>query len=53
VSELETLSRDLFVIATVVAWGRLVGVVMAVMVNVGAIMGAGISADVADVTVPS
>jgi hypothetical protein len=41
------------VIVVVVAWGRFVGVVMTVAVNVGAVMGAGISADVTDVIVPS
>jgi hypothetical protein len=40
------------VIVAVVAWGRFVGVVMAVVVNADAVMGAGILADVADVTVP-
>jgi hypothetical protein len=40
-------------IVAVVAWGRFVGVVMAVVVNVGTIMGTSISADVTDVTVPS
>jgi hypothetical protein len=39
------------VIVAVVAWGRFGGAVMAVVVNVGAVMGAGISADVTDVTV--
>jgi hypothetical protein len=39
------------VIVAVVAWGRLVGVV--VVVNVGVVVGAGISADVTDMTVPS
>jgi hypothetical protein len=43
----------LFVIVAVVAWGYFIGAVMAVVVNVGAVMGAGISADVTDVTVPS
>jgi hypothetical protein len=43
----------LFVIVAVVAWGCFVGAVVAVVVNVGAVMGAGISADVTDVTVPS
>jgi hypothetical protein len=41
------------VIVVIIAWGRFVGVVVAVVVNVGAIMGAGISADVTDMTVPS
>jgi hypothetical protein len=40
-------------IVTVVAWGCFVEPVMAVVVIVGAIMGAGISADVTDVTAPS
>jgi hypothetical protein len=40
-------------VVAIVAWGRFVGVVMTVAVNVGAVMGAGISADVTDVTVPS
>jgi hypothetical protein len=40
-------------IVAVVAWGRFVGVVMAVVVYVGTIMGTSISADVTDVTVPS
>jgi hypothetical protein len=43
----------LFVIVAVVAWGHFVGAVMAVVVNVGAVMGVGISADVTDVTTPS
>jgi hypothetical protein len=43
----------LFVIVAIVDWGRFVGVVVAVVVNVGAVMGAGISAEVMDVTVPS
>jgi hypothetical protein len=48
------LARELlFVIVVVVAWGCFVGEVMAVVVNVGAVMGAGISTDVTDVTVPS
>jgi hypothetical protein len=48
------LTRELlFVIVAVVAWGCFVGVVMAVVVNVGAVMGEGVSGDVADVTVPS
>jgi hypothetical protein len=48
------LARELlFVIVAVVAWERFIGTVMAVVVNVGAVMGAGISADVTDVTVPS
>jgi hypothetical protein len=41
------------VIIAVVTWGRFVEVVMAVVVNVGAVMGAGISTDVTNVTVPS
>jgi hypothetical protein len=41
------------VIVAVVAWGRSAGVVMTVAVTVGAVMDAGISADVTDVTVPS
>jgi hypothetical protein len=41
------------VIVAVAAWGCFVRVVMVVVVNVGAVMGAGISADVTDVTVPS
>jgi hypothetical protein len=40
-------------IVAVVAWGRFVGVVMAVMVNAGTVMGTCISADMTDVTVPS
>jgi hypothetical protein len=43
----------LFVIVAVVAWGRFVGVVMVVVVDVGTVMGAGISTDVMDVTAPS
>jgi hypothetical protein len=43
----------LFVIVAVVAWGHFVGVVVAVVVIVGTVMGAGISTDVMDVTVPS
>jgi hypothetical protein len=43
----------LFVIVAVVAWGCFAGAVLAVVVNVGAIMGVGISVDVTDVTVPS
>jgi hypothetical protein len=39
-------------IVAVVAWGCFVGVVLTVAVNVGAVMGAGISADVTDMTVP-
>jgi hypothetical protein len=45
--------KILFVIVAIVAWGRFIGVVMAVMVNVGAVMDAGISGDVTDVTIPS
>jgi hypothetical protein len=41
------------VIVVVVAWGRFIGAVMAVMVDVGVVVGAGISVDVTDVTVPS
>jgi hypothetical protein len=41
------------VIVAIVARGRFVVVVVVVVVNVGIIMGAGISADVTDVTVPS
>jgi hypothetical protein len=41
------------VIVAVVAWGRFVGVVVAVVVNAGVVMGACISVDVTDVTVPS
>jgi hypothetical protein len=40
------------VIIAVVAWGCFVRAVMAVVVILGAVMGAGISADVTDVTVP-
>jgi hypothetical protein len=48
------LARELlFMIVAVVAWGCFIGVVLIVAVNVGAVMGAGISADVTDVTVPS
>jgi hypothetical protein len=48
------LARELlFVIVAVVAWGCFVGVVMVVVVNVGAVMGTGISADVTNMTVPS
>jgi hypothetical protein len=48
------LARELlFVIVAVAAWGRFVGAVMVVVVIVGAVMGAGISADVTDVTTPS
>jgi hypothetical protein len=43
----------LFVIVAVVARGRFVGVVMAVVVDVGTVMGVGISADVTNVTAPS
>jgi hypothetical protein len=52
-SEWGTRSRALFVIVAVVAWGCFVGAVIAVVVNVGAVMGASILADVTDVTVPS
>jgi hypothetical protein len=41
------------VIVAVVAWGRFVGAVSAVVVNVGVVVGVGIAADVTDVTVPS
>jgi hypothetical protein len=41
------------VIVAVVAWGRFVRATIAVVVNVGVVVGAGISADVKDVTVPS
>jgi hypothetical protein len=48
------LARELLlVIVVVVAWGRFVGVLIAVMVNVGAVMGVCTSADVTDMTVPS
>jgi hypothetical protein len=48
------LTHDLlFVIVADVAWGCFVGVDMAVVVNVGAVMGAGISTDVTDMTVLS
>jgi hypothetical protein len=40
-------------IVSIVARGRLIGVVVAVVVNAGVVVGAGISADVTDVTVPS
>jgi hypothetical protein len=44
------LARELlFVIVAVAAWGRFVGAVTAIVVNVSA----GISADVTDVTIPS
>jgi hypothetical protein len=41
------------VIVVVVAWGCFVGVVGVVVVNVGVVVGTGISADVTDVIVPS
>jgi hypothetical protein len=41
------------VIVAVVVRGRLVGVVVAVVVNAGVVVGASILADVTDVTVPS
>jgi hypothetical protein len=41
------------VIVAVVSWGCFVGVVVAVVVNVGAVVGTSISADVTDVTIPS
>jgi hypothetical protein len=41
------------VIVAVVAWGSFIGVVVAIVVNVGAIMGVGISTDVTNVTAPS
>jgi hypothetical protein len=48
------LARELLsVIVAVASWGRFVGAVTSVVVNVGAVMGAGISADVTDVTVSS
>jgi hypothetical protein len=40
------------VIVVVVAWGCPVRVVLTLAVNVGTVMGAGISVDVMDVTVP-
>jgi hypothetical protein len=40
-------------IVAIVAWGCFVGVVLVVVVNVGVVVGAGISADVTDVTVLS
>jgi hypothetical protein len=41
------LARELlFIIVDIVAWGCFIGAVMAVVVNVGAVMGAGISTDV-------
>jgi hypothetical protein len=43
----------LFAIVAVVAWERFVGAVMVVVVNVGVVMGAGISIDVTDETIPS
>jgi hypothetical protein len=48
------LARELlFVIVAIATWGCFVGAVMAVVANVRVIMGAGISADVTDVTAPS
>jgi hypothetical protein len=48
------LARELlFVIVVVAARGWFVGAVMGVVVDVGIVMGAGISADVTDVTAPS
>jgi hypothetical protein len=48
------LTRELlFIIVAIVALGCFVSAVTTVVVNVGALMGAGISADVKDVTVPS
>jgi hypothetical protein len=48
------LARELlFVIVAIVDWGCFITAVMTVVVNVGAVMGAGISDDVTDVTVPS
>jgi hypothetical protein len=41
------------VIVTVAAWECFIRLVVYVVVNVDAVMGAGISADVTDVTVPS
>jgi hypothetical protein len=43
----------LFVIVAIVVRGHFVEAFMAVVVIVGAVMGAGISADVTDVTAPS
>jgi hypothetical protein len=48
------LTRELLcVVVAVVAWGHFIGAVIAVMVNVGVVVGMGISADVTDVAVPS
>jgi uncharacterized protein (DUF697 family) len=48
------LARELLcVIVAVVAWGCFIRAVMVVVVNVGPVMGAGISADVTDATVSS
>jgi hypothetical protein len=41
------------VVVAVVAWGHFIGAVIAVMENVGVVVGTGISADVMDMTVPS
>jgi hypothetical protein len=41
----------LCVIVAIVAWECFIEVVVVVVVNVGAVMGAGISADVTDVTI--
>jgi hypothetical protein len=41
------------VVVAIVAWGCFVGVVVAVVADVGVVVGAGISADVMNVTVPS
>jgi hypothetical protein len=41
------------VTVAIVAWGHFIGVVVVVVVNASVVMGAGISADVTDVTVPS
>jgi hypothetical protein len=47
----QRLSRELLcVIVAIAAWGCFIAVVV---VNVGVVMGAGISADVTDVTIPS
>jgi hypothetical protein len=48
------LARELlFVIVAVASWGCLIGAVMDVVVNVGVVMSAAISADVTNVTAPS
>jgi hypothetical protein len=41
------------VIVAVAARGCFIGIVLTIAMNVGAVMSAGISADVTDVTVPS